>query len=181
MAPLAAAGKSDKHHRALAYFSVEMGAQEFVCWCAIQQYKSKQSKRRAIFIFDTWVKDAGQLVGLGSSMDLSIFDKVNMGSQEAGVRPDKALGGIIANMKAVKTWTGKLSNGGQRAAYGATPANLFDGLEKTVGSNMHEYLKIRAFDTERDVLMNAHYQKSITAGRETLKTATFECDPAGVW
>lgn len=91
-----AAGKSDKHHNALCYFSTKFGAHDYACWAAIQQYKTKQSKRRAIFIFDTWVKDSTIQAGAidDAPLTMSIFDKVNPGSSDAGkANQEKALSG----------------------------------------------------------------------------------------
>lgn len=181
---IAAAGKSDKHHNALCYFSTKFGAHDYACWASIQQYKVKQSKRRAIFIYDTWVKDSSQQFGSfeNASTELSIFDKINPGSSESGkANQEKALGGAIAGMKAVKTWTGKLSNWGQRAAMGATPANLFNDLEDILGKNMFDHLKADPFNPDKVVKLSGSYAKSVVTGTGVLKGCTFEPDPMGIW
>lgn len=74
-----------------------------------------------------------------------------------------------------------MANWGQRAALGATPANLFDDLEGILGKNMFDNLKADPFDPAKVIKLSGKYSQSVVAGKEVLKGATFECDPMGVW
>lgn len=169
------------YHRAFCLCCQEFVAAEYACWAAVQQFKIAPSKRRAIFIVDTWLRPAS--AAIGQSMNQSIFDPINSGSIGSvfSVAKRDALLGRIEDIKSVKSWSGKLQHFGERAERGAVTSDLLSGLEDVLLENLNMMLSNKPFDSERIIQGSAYYALSLRVDGPMLKAATFDTDLMGLW
>ncbi len=154
---------------------------EFACWCAIQHFKTAPSKRLAIFITETWLGEDD--VAPSSTRDQSILGPVNKGSAGSTFTKDKrnALLTKTKDLKAVKTWRGKLANWNDRARMAVLDRDMFSDLEHLVNENFSDVLHRERLDSDTVILANAAYAVSLRNDLPKLQAATLPTNAMGLW
>ena len=165
-------------HRAFCFWQQEYNGNEFACWAAIQVYKMRPSKRQATFIGQHWARKSEDKAG--ESRDMSILAPVNPGSGGQNWSPE-ALRERVEQIAEVKGWMGKLAHKGEVATMGATPPDLFAGLEGAVNTNFFDILLRTPFNSDRDIQPSAHYAVSLRNDLPKMTAAGFYPPMMGLW
>jgi len=171
------------YHRVFCYWCSEIMGNDYVCWAALQQFKHSPNKRRAIFIVDNWLRDTGGAVEQ-ESLRQSILEPVNTGSKGSRFTVAKrdATLAKVADLKTVKTWTGKLRNWTNRASLGAVQADLLDGMALACEENLTgDVLAKRVMDSEKNMLGSGYYATGLRTDIPTLTAIGFDTKAMGVW
>jgi hypothetical protein len=153
-----------------------------VCYYCIEQYKSNANKRKAVFIFDNFLKVSTQeAVGkeLSDSETYKVLRTANIGAGEMGT-----LGDTIGKIKKVKTFLGKLLNKELVEEYSTPRADLFDRVHSLLATLMNgDWLAntMRFHLVPDTYALNPKWSPQIQASRRKLAEAGFYPDSMGVY
>ncbi|CAO3417040.1 hypothetical protein [Azospirillum doebereinerae] len=178
-------GPSEVRHKVFCW-SASVGvwdASTFVCWQCVQQFKSAPSKRRALFIHDTFLtykKGDGTV-----SEKLDVLGVVNLGGSGdsgGGKNPREAIAADIANIRKVKTWWGKMNNASLVDRYKSPSPDFFATLERMLNLSITDLLKPDpGYNSGNTYRYDGKYATSIASARTALSGASFDPDAAGLW
>ncbi|MCG5239603.1 hypothetical protein [Azospirillum doebereinerae] len=177
-------GRSEERHRVFCW-SASSGVWDpatFLCWQCVQQYQAAPSKRKAIFIYDTFLTaKSGTADEFSAASD--VLGTINLGGSGDGVaNPAKALKDDIANIKKVKTWWGKINNTGLVDRYKNPTADFLDGLERMLSLSITDLLKPESgYNSDNTYRYDGKFSKNIASSRKSLTDASFSPDAAGLW
>jgi hypothetical protein len=158
-------------------------APSFACWQCIDKYRHEPNKRKAIFIYDTFVAPVqanGQVDG-----GFDVLGMINLGGagEGAGQHAGVALRGTVTNIKKVQHWYGKVWNWGlsNQAKYTRPGKDLFADLLATLTLSINDLLKRSEFVMATDYDYDARYTAPIGLAKKQLTEATFDPDAMGIW
>ncbi len=172
-------------HKFFNYSCQALEPNNHVFYYCVQQFDANPSKRKAIFIFDTFLKEllaesTGGTVGgdLDAAYDLlrqvNVYDKAQYDGQITRI------GAAVGNIKKVKTWTGKLFNRGLVAEYAQPKAGMFAAAQKQIEGLMRSDW-FRAFDTNTTAVVPGKFPVKIQKSSQTLTSVGFDPDEMGVY
>jgi len=157
----------------------------YICWQCSQQYRLNPNKRKAIFIYDTFLDQ-------NSREENALLGTINTGgSGEAN--PQRAVADTIANIKLVKTWVGKLRHRDLVAQYAHPTENLFAALEERVAEDIGQVManvvgNVKGgsksqfvFEERTRYSVKDHYERAVPDASRKLTAATFDPEAMGVW
>ena len=164
-------------NRFFCFMQQQWGAEGYACWTAMTEYAKAPSKRRAIYIAETWLGSSQAVTPGTGSGTCSILDRVNLAGR--GEVVDQA----VAGMKSVQGWIGKLQfSKADSAKLGATPPDLF-AAERILLQNqiMDDNMRSVNFNSERDIQGHAAYATTLVAGRASMTRASFYPEMWGIY
>ncbi|MGG5809181.1 hypothetical protein [Falsiroseomonas sp. CW058] len=178
---MAASPPVETYHRIFCFWCQELMGNEYACWAAVQQFKHAPSKRRAIFIVDTWLKQSDG--SIGTSLNMSLLSPINPGSKESKftISRRQDLLKRVEEIRSVKTWIGKLQHWSDRGARGAVGSDLMAGIEDVLRENFADVLAAKSLDTDKVIQGSAYYADSLRTDAPKLTAVTFDTRLMGLW
>ena len=177
----------DLRHKFFNYTCASLEPNNFVFYYCVQQYNAAPNKRKAIFIFDTFLKEiltsqGSKDIGFDDSADdsykllrqVNVYDAGNYAGQITRI------GTAVGNIKKVKKWTGKLLHRELVAEYGRPRAGLFGEAQTQIEALMRENW-FKDFDTTSNPVVPGMFPAQIQVASRTLTELGFDPDAMGVY
>ena len=183
-------GKNLLRHIVFKRFCAAYEPHSFIATCCIQIFKAKPDKRKAIFIYETFIE-----AGIGTNLSASaagsnatLLDGINLGGGGGNMSQDQLENLRDRNweLTQIKTFGGKRKAISQTIKREVAP-EMFASLEASIIGGFHGLFGgfntfKTGIDTNQDTgTIPGHYSTSFADARNRLESVGFSADAIGVW
>ncbi len=177
----------DLRHKFFNYSCANLEPNNFVFYYCVEQYNAAPSKRKAVFIFDTFLKEVltskgskGFAFGDDPDEAYKLLRQVNVYDAGQYAGQITRIGTSVGNIKKVKKWTGKLLHRELVAEFGRPRAGLFAEAQTQIATLMGENW-FADFDTGSNPVAPGKFPAPIQVASRMLTELGFDPDAMGVY